>query len=120
MLPQMLNPVRNFFWLHSYVSSNFVKSACARNFLRATPYQHLSIFKKTCMKYVQKHVLKENLGALISRPVCGRTHAQLGGNIGFVHLETFFLDTFLEEISPLFYPISSNPTPPEPIHCPLN
>jgi len=42
----------------------------------------------TCIKYVQKHfsqkifcALQVSLCALISRPVCARTRAQLRGNI---------------------------------------
>src|SRR6218665_1806259 len=71
--------------LHSAVGnvpSNFLKSVCTQNFLCATFYRHLSIFRMTCIKYVQNHFLKENLCALkiflcalISRHVC--TCAQL-------------------------------------------
>src|SRR6218665_2993528 len=66
------------------VPSKFVKSVCAKNFLCATIYQHSYIFRMPCMKYVQKHFLKENLCvlqdflcALISRPLCMCTRAQL-------------------------------------------
>ena len=71
------------------IPSNFLKSVCAQNFLCATFYQHSSIFRTPCRKYAQTHCLKENLCvlqvflyALISRPVCARTLAQLRGNIG--------------------------------------
>src|SRR6218665_2158952 len=33
----------------------FLKCACAQNFRCATFYQHLTIFRKPCMKYVQTH-----------------------------------------------------------------
>src|SRR6218665_1349267 len=70
------------------VPSNFLKSLCAQHFLCTTFYQHSSIFRMPCLKYVQTHLLKGDLcalkvflSALISRPVCTHTHAQLRGNI---------------------------------------
>src|SRR6218665_465610 len=70
------------------VPCNFLKCVCTQNFLCATFYQHSSIFRSPCMKYVQTHFLKENLCALqvflcafISQHVCARTCAQLRGNI---------------------------------------
>jgi len=72
------------------IPSNFLKSVHT-NFLCATFYQHSSIFRMPCMKYMQTHFLKENLCAfqsflvcaLISRPVRARTCAKLRGNIVF-------------------------------------
>ena len=73
------------------VPSIFLKSLCTQNFQCATFYQQSSIFRMTCMKYVETHFSKENLCALqvflcgfISRPVC----ALLTGNIaGYTHCQ---------------------------------
>jgi len=67
------------------VPSNFLKSVCAQNFLCATFYQHSSIFKTPCMKYVHLCLcaLQIFLCAFISRPVRALTRAQLRGNIAW-------------------------------------
>src|SRR6218665_416620 len=63
------------------VPSNFLKSVSAQNFLCAIFYQHSSISRAPCMKYVQTHFKKEHFCALqhflcvlTSRPVCAPTH----------------------------------------------
>jgi len=61
--------------------SNFLKSLCAQNFLCATFYQHSSIFRTPHMKYVQTHILTENLCALQVFLCALISHAQLRGNI---------------------------------------
>src|SRR6218665_2232957 len=43
--------------------SNFLKSVCTQYFLCTAFYQHSSIFRTPCMKYVQTDFLKENLCA---------------------------------------------------------
>src|SRR6218665_1709748 len=60
----------------------------AQNFLCATCYPHSYLYRKICITHVRKTFLKENLCALqivvcalISRPLCARTRAQLRGNI---------------------------------------
>ena len=71
------------------VPSNFLKSVCAQNFLCATFYQHSYYLERHALNNVQNKFFKENscalqvfLCALISRPVCACTRAQLRGNIG--------------------------------------
>ena len=46
------------------VSSNFLRSVSAKNFLCAKFYKHSSILRMTCTKYVPKHCLKENICVL--------------------------------------------------------
>ena len=41
------------------VPSNFLKSVCEQSLLCATLYQHSSMFRTPCMKYVQTHFLKK-------------------------------------------------------------
>ena len=42
--------------LMSNVPLNLLKSVCIQNFLCATVYQHLSIFRTTCIKQCATHV----------------------------------------------------------------
>ena len=71
---------------------NFLKSVCTQNFLCATLYQHSSIFRMTCMKYMQKHFLKKICVrskfscVRSSRDMCARVHTHsLEGTLFLVY-----------------------------------
>jgi len=66
------------------VRSNFLKSMCTKNFMCATFYQHLSIFRIMYMKCVPQNFLKENLCTpqvscvCSSHDLCAHAHSLQG------------------------------------------
>jgi len=63
-------------WLQSNVPSNLLKFVCAKHFLCAKFYQHSSILRTTCMKYMPETLFNGKcMCAHLMTCVCTHTHS---------------------------------------------